>query len=281
MRAARRAGNNPASRYFPRNGRRAEICSSRSTPSQRPIFYKAKGCAQCINTGFTGRRGIYELTAHRRRRRPAHPAQGRRAGHQARRAGQGMDTLRDDGARKVLAGHDHGGGGPRRHAGGRRRRDRDRPRAGQRRAAVAAGRSEPWPSSSTEASSSTSGKQVHGVRDADNAKVLRAVLKREGILLTSAREEVKARAGGRKGGGGAARSSTASSVDDVAMMTRQLATLVSAGIPLVESVGALIEQVEKLRAQARAHAGGRPAQRGQLARQGARGAPAASSRTCT
>ena len=28
------------------------------------------------------------------------------------------------------------------------------------------------------------GKQVHGVRDADNAKVLRAMLKREGVLLT-------------------------------------------------------------------------------------------------
>ena len=30
------------------------------------------------------------------------------------------------------------------------------------------------------------------------------------------------------------------------MMTRQLATLVAAGIPLVESVSALIEQMEKL-----------------------------------
>ncbi len=30
------------------------------------------------------------------------------------------------------------------------------------------------------------------------------------------------------------------------MMTRQLATLVTAGIPLVEAVGALIEQVEEL-----------------------------------
>ena len=35
------------------------------------------------------------------------------------------------------------------------------------------------------------------------------------------------------------------SVDDVAMLTRQLATLVGAGIPLVEAVSALIEQVEK------------------------------------
>jgi general secretion pathway protein F len=92
---------------------------------------------------------------------------------------------------------------------------------------------------------STSGKQVHGIRDADNAKVLRAVLKREGILLTNAQEELKARAGGRKGGGGFSLFNRVS-IDDVAMMTRQLATLVSAGIPLVESVGALIEQMEKL-----------------------------------
>ncbi len=91
-----------------------------------------------------------------------------------------------------------------------------------------------------------SGKQVHGVRDADNPKVLRATLKREGILLTSASEEVKARAGARKGGGGGFSLFNRVGVGDVAMMTRQLATLVNAGIPLVEAVGALIEQVEKL-----------------------------------
>ena len=38
----------------------------------------------------------------------------------------------------------------------------------------------------------SSGKQVKGVRDADNPKVLRAVLKREGILLTNAHEDTKA-----------------------------------------------------------------------------------------
>jgi general secretion pathway protein F len=90
------------------------------------------------------------------------------------------------------------------------------------------------------------GKNVHGVRDADNAKSLRATLKREGILLTNAKEEVRARAGAAKGSGGAIDLFNRVSVADVAMMTRQLATLVTAGIPLVEAVGALIEQVEKL-----------------------------------
>jgi general secretion pathway protein F len=90
-----------------------------------------------------------------------------------------------------------------------------------------------------------SGKQAHGVRDADNAKSLRALLKREGILLTSAREDVKARAGDR-GGQAALSIFRRVSVDDVSMMTRQLATLVAAGIPLVEAVSALIEQMEKL-----------------------------------
>jgi len=89
-----------------------------------------------------------------------------------------------------------------------------------------------------------SGKQVSGVRDADNAKVLRAQLKREGVLLTEASEE---KAGAKKKG----RSIDLGaffrrvSVGDVAMMTRQLATLVAAGIPLVEAVSALTDQVEK------------------------------------
>ncbi len=86
---------------------------------------------------------------------------------------------------------------------------------------------------------------MRGVRDADNSKALRGALKREGVLLTSAEEEQQARAGGRK-------AKQAGSLfrrvapGDVAMMTRQLATLVNAGIPLVEAVGALIEQMDKL-----------------------------------
>ncbi len=89
------------------------------------------------------------------------------------------------------------------------------------------------------------GKQVHGVRDADNAKVLRAVLRREGVMLTSAQEgEVAQRAKAKNLDLFAFARRV--SVGDVAMMTRQLATLVTAGIPLVEAVAALTEQVEKL-----------------------------------
>lgn len=88
-----------------------------------------------------------------------------------------------------------------------------------------------------------SGKQVSGVRDADNPKVLRSALKREGILLTDASEETGKKKGGRAINFGALFNRV--SVSDVAMMTRQLATLVGAGIPLVESVSALTEQVEK------------------------------------
>jgi general secretion pathway protein F len=87
------------------------------------------------------------------------------------------------------------------------------------------------------------GKKVSGVRDADNAKMLRSQLKREGILLTEASEEKRGKKGGRSFDIGAFFRRV--SVGDVAMLTRQLATLVGAGIPLVEAVSALIEQVEK------------------------------------
>lgn len=87
------------------------------------------------------------------------------------------------------------------------------------------------------------GKQVKGYRDADNQKALRALLRREGVLLTVATEESEQKTKQRR------------NVDllafmkqprtsDVAVMTRQLATLVRAGVPLVESIAALTDQVE-------------------------------------
>jgi general secretion pathway protein F len=89
-----------------------------------------------------------------------------------------------------------------------------------------------------------SGKPVKGFRDADNAKALRAQLRRDGILLTLATEEAEQRRRAQRQLDPLAffRRPSAS---EVAVMTRQLATLVRAGVPLVDSLGALTEQVEK------------------------------------
>lgn len=93
------------------------------------------------------------------------------------------------------------------------------------------------------------GKAVTGVRDADSQKTLRALLRKDGIFLTEVTAE-RAAAGARSAGG------TAKDVrlkrfflgriktDDIAVLTRQLATLLGAGIPLVEALTALIDQVE-------------------------------------
>ena len=88
------------------------------------------------------------------------------------------------------------------------------------------------------------GKPVKGYRDADNAKVLRTALRRDGVLLTQATEESQRKEKTKRHidfGAYFRRVTTA----DVAIMTRQLATLVRAGVPLVDSIQALTEQVEK------------------------------------
>jgi general secretion pathway protein F len=91
---------------------------------------------------------------------------------------------------------------------------------------------------------SSTGKNVHGVRDADNPKTLRAALRREGILLTQAAEEQAAKATAQRH----LKLNFLSGrvpVADLALMTRQLSTLIGAKIPLFESLSALIEQVER------------------------------------
>jgi general secretion pathway protein F len=88
------------------------------------------------------------------------------------------------------------------------------------------------------------GRATKGVRDAENAKALRALLRRDGILLTNATEEHAAKKKAEKNIALFAfleRPSTS----EVAIMTRQLATLLRAGIPLFESLNALIDQVER------------------------------------
>lgn len=88
-----------------------------------------------------------------------------------------------------------------------------------------------------------SGKPTKGVRDAENAKTLRTLLRKDGILLTGATEEQAAKAK-QKRDIKLFEFLERPSSGDMAIMTRQLATLLRAGIPLFESLNALIEQVE-------------------------------------
>jgi general secretion pathway protein F len=88
-----------------------------------------------------------------------------------------------------------------------------------------------------------SGKSVEGLKEADSPRTLRTVLRRDGLFLTDVTGEKQSRAASpevnvRRWVGGRVKA------DDVAVATRQLAVLVNAGIPLVEALTALVEQVE-------------------------------------
>ena len=98
------------------------------------------------------------------------------------------------------------------------------------------------------------GKAVRGMRDVDSAKALETALKREGVYLTEAFEERggtrRAAGGGRLAGAGSTeidlkRYLSRVTLMDVAILTRQVAVLLRAGIPLVEALSALTEQTEK------------------------------------
>lgn len=99
------------------------------------------------------------------------------------------------------------------------------------------------------------GKAVTGVRDAENPRALRALLRKEGIYLTEVVAERQAV--GSVGVGGTAKNLKLKQfftgrikAVDIAVMTRQLATLLGAGIPLVEALVALIEQTDHDRLKA-------------------------------
>jgi len=105
---------------------------------------------------------------------------------------------------------------------------------------------------------SPAGKNVSGTRDAESPKVLRQALRKDGVLVTSfelskggkAAKALNAKKGGLArdvdlGGflGGVKKA-------EIASFTRQLATLIKSGIPLAESLGALVEQITNQRFKA-------------------------------
>ena len=98
------------------------------------------------------------------------------------------------------------------------------------------------------------GRATKGFVDAENQRAARAKLRRDGVFPTDLAESAgrtAQRAGEKRSAEKKSRFSFAIrrgvSTLDLALATRQLATLIGAGIPLVEALGALTEQVESTR----------------------------------
>lgn len=87
------------------------------------------------------------------------------------------------------------------------------------------------------------GKAVKGVRDAESPKQLRGALKRDGVLVTEVLESSEAaKKHGRNVNFG--RMFKRVGAREISVSTQQLATLLRAGIPLVEALTALVDQLE-------------------------------------
>lgn len=92
------------------------------------------------------------------------------------------------------------------------------------------------------------GKEVRGLQDAETPKALRQTLRKQGIRIIEQTEE--------NAPGTPAKAKTQVdvgkyfdriSVADLALTTRQLATLLKSGIPLIETLSAVVDQVESER----------------------------------
>src|ERR1041384_2635626 len=100
-----------------------------------------------------------------------------------------------------------------------------------------------------------SGKAISGVGDAESPKVLRQVLRKDGVHVMSFE---LSRGGKLARERSAERGWLSRAVDrggiiggvkkvEIAAFTRQMATLIKAGIPLADALGALVDQIQNLR----------------------------------
>ncbi|MBI3558624.1 MAG: type II secretion system inner membrane protein GspF [Deltaproteobacteria bacterium] len=91
----------------------------------------------------------------------------------------------------------------------------------------------------------TAGKTIRGMIEADSVKTARGKLKKNGLMLN----EIHEKSGGGKPGTPSQPSAIGGlfgrvKMADIALTTRQLASLIKANIPIVEALSALIDQVE-------------------------------------
>lgn len=102
----------------------------------------------------------------------------------------------------------------------------------------------------------TDGRTTNGVADAESPKLLRALLRRDGVVVTDVVES-KGRKKGASSGTGLDKEVSFGDLfggvkrAEVTAFTRQVATLLKAGIPLAETLTAMFEQVENVRFKAK------------------------------
>ena len=92
------------------------------------------------------------------------------------------------------------------------------------------------------------GASATGIVDAESPKVARLKLRKDGVFPTEMAEQEGAKPVVTRAGSGPVAGvgrSPALTVTDVALMTRQMATLLVAGLPLVDALGVLMDQMEK------------------------------------
>jgi general secretion pathway protein F len=89
---------------------------------------------------------------------------------------------------------------------------------------------------------SKAGKNVKGTLDIDSVRSARARLKKDGIFVVELRDKTKANKSNKQ----KKASRGGVNTEDLATMTRQLATLLKANIPLVETLQATADQVENM-----------------------------------
>jgi len=96
----------------------------------------------------------------------------------------------------------------------------------------------------------TTGREVKGLLDAESPRVLRSLLKKQGIRIVEHKEENE-----KKQKQGLLSSGASTEIDfgkyfdrvgvaEIALVTRQMATLLGAGITLINTLSAIVDQVE-------------------------------------
>src|SRR5688572_24332531 len=99
------------------------------------------------------------------------------------------------------------------------------------------------------------GKNITGVRDAESPKMLRQLLRKDGVHVVSFELSKGGKAAKAQNAkkGGLSRDVDLGGVfggvkkTEITSFTRQIATLLKSGIPLAESLGVLVEQMDNQR----------------------------------